>query len=258
MAFMEHGNMLNIRSIKTQLILFLCCFAVFLFIRDKSIAFLLAMTLAVVSTVVMDLIIVYVRTKALRVTESAVITGLIIGYVLSSEEAWLKFVFSSCVAVFSRHFIFFQKRHIFNPAALGILASTILFGASTQWMGTYVWYMVVPFGLYLAYKIRRVEVVVGYVVVSCVLLGISAAVQQLPVFGIFGYVSYFYIFIMLVEPKTGPANMIGKYLFGGGAAALAFIFTEIGGRVDAELWALLIMNVMVPLLSKLQSRKRGV
>jgi len=247
--------MLNLKSIKTQLIIYLVCFVLFLAIKDKDIAFLFTVLVAVISALVIESFILYLKTKAFRITESSVITGLIIGFVLSGDEVWWKFIFASALAILSKYLIRFQKKHIFNPAAFGIFLSIILLGASTQWRGTYLWYILVPFGIYFVYKLKKTGVLIGYAFVSLLLFGSQAILQKVPFWNIFGYLSYFYIFVMVIEPKTTPLKTMGKYLFGAGTAALIFILTEAGVKFDVELFSLLAMNVTVPLLNKLSSKR---
>ena len=243
--------MFNLKSVKTQLILYLLFFAVFLAVKDKDFIFLFTTLIAVVSALTIEGIVLYLKIKAFRITESAIITGLIIGYVLSSDEVWWKFVFTPALAIFSKYLIRFQKKHIFNPAAFGIFLSTILLGASTQWRGTYLWYIVVPFGIYFIYKLKKTGVLIGYTLISLLLFGTQAMLQKVSFWNIFGYFSYFYIFVMVIEPKTTPLKTMGKYLFGAGTAALIFILTGAGVKFDVELFSLLAMNVTVPLLNKL-------
>jgi Na+-translocating ferredoxin:NAD+ oxidoreductase RnfD subunit len=233
-------------------------FALFLAVKDKDFIFLFTTLIAVVSALAIEAIVLYLKTKAFRITESAIITGLIIGFVLSSDEVWWKFVFASALAIFSKQLIRFQKRHIFNPAAFGIFLSTILLGASTQWKGTYLWYIVVPLGIYFAYKTKKMEVIMGYAIIFLMLFGVQAFLKNFSLFSIFGYLNYFYIFVMIIEPKTTPAKTAGKYIFGAGTAALIFILTEAGVKFDVELFSLLAMNVTVPLLNKLSFKPRRV
>lgn len=243
--------MFNIKSVKTQLILYLVCLALFLAIKDKDFSFLFATSIAVISIGITESLLLFLKTKKLQITESSIITGLIVGYVLSSDEAWWKFVFASALAIFSKHLIRFQKKHIFNPAAFGIFLTLIFFSASLQWKGTYLWYILAPFGLYFTHKIRKLEVIIGYAVISFLLFGIQAVLQKVSLWNIFGYFSYFYIFVMVIEPKTTPIKTVGKYLFGMATAALIFILTEIGAGFDVELFSLLAMNTAVPLLNRL-------
>lgn len=247
--------MINLKSLKTQLVIFLFCFAVYLVIIEKDVAFLLTMSIAAFFAIITESIILYFKAKKLVITESSVITGLIIGYVLATDNRWWIFVLACLFAIGSKYLIRFHKIHLFNPAALGIFLSILLFQAKTQWKGTYVWYILIPFGIYFITKIRKIEVLLGYGITTLVLFGIQAVMQKTSIFNIFGYLSYFYIFIMLIEPKTTPTKPIGKAIFGAGVAALIFILTETGVRFDAELVSLLAFNLTVPRLNKLTNKK---
>ncbi|HOY10243.1 MAG TPA: RnfABCDGE type electron transport complex subunit D, partial [Candidatus Omnitrophota bacterium] len=111
------------------------------------------------------------------------------------------------------------------------------------------------FGLYWAHKTRRMEIIIGYAIVFFLLFGANAMAQRTPLLSVLGYISYFYVFVMVIEPRTGPAKPVGKYLFGGGAALLVFVLTQAGMRVDVELLSLLAMNAAVPLLNRLPFKK---
>lgn len=245
----------RLSSVKTQLIIYLVCFALFLAVKDKDAAFLYALIAAVVSAAATEALILYVKTKAFRITESSIITGLIVGFVISSDELLYKIVLTSLAAILSKYAIRFRGRHIFNPAAFGIFFSIILLGASTQWHGTYLWYIVAAAGLYFAYKIRKIEIIAGYVIAFLALFGVQAAAQKVPLAGIFGYLSYFYIFVMAIEPKTTPVRTAGKYIFGAVLVTLIFILTQAGVKFDAELFSLLAMNAAVPLLNRSVQKK---
>jgi Na+-translocating ferredoxin:NAD+ oxidoreductase RnfD subunit len=196
-----------------------------------------------------EALLLYRKTKYVKITGSSVITGLIIGYVLSSDEAWWKFVFAAAAAIISKYLFRFRRKHIFNPAAFGLFLTIIFSAATTQWKGTYAWYILLPFGLYFTYKIRKLEIIAGYALVSLGLFGIQALLQKVPLWHIFGYLSYFYIFVMVIEPKTTPVRPLGKFLFGASVAALIFILTQAGVKFDVELFSLLCMNLAFSLAS---------
>lgn len=244
--------MFRLRSIKTQLIIFLVCFGLYLSIKDRDLIFLFSTFVSVISAITTESVITYLKEKKLLISESSVISGLIIGYVLSSEQPWWIFLAASLLAIASKHLIRVNKNHLFNPAAFGIFISTLLFSATTQWKGIYIWYIILPAGLYFVYKIRKVEIIIGYAIAFLVLFGTQAVIQKVNLLNIFGYLSYFYIFVMVVEPKTTPRNPLGKFIFGIGACSLIFILIEIGVKFDVELSALLVFNSMVPLLNRLQ------
>ncbi|MEW6102016.1 MAG: RnfABCDGE type electron transport complex subunit D [Candidatus Omnitrophota bacterium] len=224
-------------------------------LKDKELAFLSSVVICVFSAVIAESAISYLKERKLIITDSSFITGLIVGFVMYSSQPWW---FNSLAAVFaiaSKHLLRLKKKHIFNPAALGIFLVTIIFSASTRWQGTYYWHILVPFGLYFSYRMRKLEILYGYFAITLFLFGLQALKQGTSLIDIFGYLSYFYIFIMVIEPKTTPISRLGKYLFGALVAGLIFILTEIGVRFDAELCALLIMNMLVPVLNKVPKRR---
>ena len=159
----------NLKSIKTQLIIYLACFALFLAAKEKNISFLVTALIAVVSCVVIEGAVLFYKTKSFKISDSAIISGLIIGYVLAADGPWWSFLAAAYIAITSKYLLRFAKKHIFNPAAFGILLTTIIFGVSTEWKGTYSWYVLVPFGLYFTYKIRKIEIILSYAVISLLL-----------------------------------------------------------------------------------------
>lgn len=245
----------NLKSIKTQLIIFLCAFAFYLSFKDKDGIFLLMTLIAVISAIGFESVILFFRKKEIRVTDSSIISGLIIGFVLSSQNPWWIFLLSSFFAISSKHLIHFHNKHLFNPAAFGIFLTVIFFGASSYWHGAYLWYILVPFGVYFIYKIRKLELLIGYALTALGLLYLQATIEKIHLLNIFGYLSYFYIFIMMIEPKTTPVVPLGKFIFGVGVAALIFIQIHARLGFDAELFSLLVMNLFTPLLNKIPPKR---
>jgi len=245
--------MINLKNIKIQVIIFLSALALYLCFRDKDLSFLLTTLIAVISAMAIDSGALFLEKKRISINDSSIISGLIIGFVLSPDNPWWVFLSASFLAICSKHLIHFHsnKKHLFNPAAFGIFMTIVFFGAFTQWKGAYMWYILAPFGIYFVSRIRKFELLIGYGTTAITLFGIQAFLQKMPLLGIFGYLSYFYIFVMLVEPKTTPIKPQGKFIFGMLAAALIFILTQIGVRFDAELSSLLVLNLFVPLLNKI-------
>jgi Na+-translocating ferredoxin:NAD+ oxidoreductase RnfD subunit len=237
-------------SLKAQLVFFLLFFAGFLAVSDRNFFFPLVLFLCVATAVAAETLLGFWKEKKVTFALSAVITGLILGFVLAGDTSLWKLVFASVVAIASKFVLRYKGKHIFNPAAFGVLFAVLVLGVSTQWRGTYLWQVLVPVGLYLAHRARRGEVLAGYGAVSLVLFGVQALLQGAPLAGIFGYLSYFFIFIMLIEPKTTPHKPIGKAVFGAGVAALIFILTQMGIRFDAEITALLVLNGFVSFLNR--------
>ena len=244
-------------TIKSQLIVFLALFGLYLSFINRDAQFLFALLAAVISAAAVDTALAYLKTKKPEVTESSLISGLIIGFVLSSDSPLWIICLASIVAIGSKHLVRFKGRHIFNPAALGIFSVIILLGATTYWKGTYLWYILVPAGLYFSSKIRKLEIIFSYFLASLILFGGQAIMQKVNPLNVFGYLSYFYIFVMAIEPKTTPVTFLGKIVFGTLLAAVIFVLTQAGVKFDAELCSLLVLNAAVPVLNKLNLAKKG-
>jgi len=247
--------LINLRSIKTQLNLALTVFALYLFLKEPRTVFLSGFALATLFSALTEGIVLFTKTRKFRITESALTSGLIISFVLASESPWWMFLAASVFALGLKHVLKFRGKNIFNPAALGIFLTVSLLRGYTEWKGAYVWPFLVPAGLYFVYKIKKTELVLGYFAMALLLFIPQALNQGVSLWNIHGYFNYFFIFIMLIEPKTTPSSRWPKAVFGAGAALLFFGLTEWGFRYESELSALLILNAFVPFLNKIPTLK---
>lgn len=242
-------------QIKWQLIIFLAAFAVFLAFQEYSTSLLVNSLIAITAALAIEAILQFVKTKKLKISDSAIITGLIIGFVLADSNHWWIFCVAAIIAIVAKYVIRFHGKHIFNPAALGIFLTAVFLGSQEQWHGTFLWYILLPAGLYFSYKIRKLEIIAAYGIFSLALFGVQAYINHVNLFTIFGFFSYFYIFIMVIEPKTTPIRRRGKIAFGAGIALAIFILSQFNINFDIELASLLLFNMFVPLLNKLPERK---
>ncbi len=240
---------MTIKSIKVQLGIFLLLFSAYITFLEKDAKFLLAICISVISAALVDSAAAYLRKKEFVLTESSIITGLIVGYVIAGSQPWWITALTSILAISSKHIIRRKTRHIFNPAAFGVLAMVFLLGAYTEWKGAYLWRVIIPFGVYFSFKVKKLELVISYFIASFILFGAQAIIQNVKIFDMLGYLNYFFIFIMLVEPMTTPVTYYGKIIFGSGAGGLIFILYTLGIK-EAEILSLLCLNVLVPLLNK--------
>ena len=240
---------MTMKSIKVQLGIFLLLFSGYIAFLETDAKFLLAICISVISAALADSVATYLRKKEFVLTESSIITGLIVGYVIASSQAWWIVALASILAISSKHIIRFKTRHIFNPAAFGVLAMAFLLGAYTEWKGAYLWYIIIPFGVYFSFKIKKLELIISYFIVSFILFGGQAVINKVNLSEISGYLNYFFIFIMLIEPMTTPMTKLGKIIFGSGVGGLIFILYTAGVK-EPELVALACFNILTPLLNK--------
>ena len=80
--------MINFRSIKTQLNLALTGFALYLFLKEPHFDFLTGFIWAVSFSILIEGIFLFIKNRKFQITESALTSGLIMGFLLASESAW--------------------------------------------------------------------------------------------------------------------------------------------------------------------------
>lgn len=237
-------------SFKIQLCIFLFIFLVFLSVRGGNTALIVKAAIALGASALTDSLLTLVRNKRLILTESSLVTGLIIGFVLSSSTAWWVFCLAAALAITSKYMLRIRGRHIFNPAGFGLFVVLLIFKEQTSWQGAYYWYIVAPLGLYFAWRIKRLCIVSSYYITTILLYGFQAYIQRRPFIEEILYINHFFVFIMLIEPKTSPIAMKEKSIFGFLAGVLMFILYATRFPYGAELPALLVSNALYALARK--------
>lgn len=69
-----------------------------------------------------------------------------------------------------------------------------------------------------------------------------------PAFHLMSGASMLCAFFIITDPVSGPTTPRGKLYFAGGVAALTYIIRVYGGYPDGVAFAVLIMNMAVPLI----------
>lgn len=69
-----------------------------------------------------------------------------------------------------------------------------------------------------------------------------------PVFHVFAGASMLGAFFIITDPVSGPTTPVGKLWFAGGVASLTYFIRVFGGFPDGVAFAVLIMNICVPLI----------
>jgi len=90
--------------------------------------------LATLSAVIVDLLFMY-RGGKMELPDSALLTGLIVAMVLGPAVPLGVPILASAFAVTSKRIIRGKRGHIFNPAAIGLLITGLLFSSEQSWGG---------------------------------------------------------------------------------------------------------------------------
>jgi|GEM_PF-1428285 len=243
-------------SLKLELAVFLFLFLVLVAFQEKSLAVLLHGLLAAVVSVLANGAYVFIRDRKFKLSECALITGLLIGFVLSGEDPWWSCLAAALIAILSKRYLRLQGRHLFNPAAFGAFVAVLFWQANTQWYGAYVWYVVIPFGLYFVSRIRKLPIVAAYYLTAVALYGAQAILQQTSLLDAILYLNHFFILIMLIEPKTSPFDKVGMIGYGALASALCFGLSFVNLPFSSELPVLLVVNGIFFLYQRIKDTEK--
>ncbi len=188
--------------------------------------------------------------------ESTWITALILALIITPPNAifdtnYLALAFwASAIAMASKYILAIRKKHIFNPAALGVAATAAFLGLSASWwVGTPA---LVPFvlagGLLIVRKIHRFDMWWAFIVTFA--LGIAYFTIDhglnlaLSFNQSFLYApAFFFSTVMLTEPATSPGSRIWRILYAFGTACLFLPNVSIGSFYFSPELALLVGNI---------------
>jgi Na+-transporting NADH:ubiquinone oxidoreductase subunit NqrB len=129
---------------------------------------LMELLTAVVVSAAIDLPILRVRDGKWALPSGAILTGLIIGMILSPHEPWHVVAIVSAVGIVSKYAIRTASANVFNPAALALLVAFIAFGAEESWWGALpdlpliALALVAAGGLYLAAHLNKLPSVIAF------------------------------------------------------------------------------------------------
>lgn len=187
--------------------------------------------------------------------ESVYITGLIVVLIMPAapvtDLAAVGAVVAATVwAMASKFLLSARRRHIFNPAALGVaLPALLLDQPATWWVATSVWLLpiVIVGGLMIVRKLRRFDMVLAFgaaCLAATVLTGdvtqawtsISVTLLETPFF--------FFAFVMLTEPLTAPQAPAWRVVYGALIGVLSSPNMHLGGYYFTPEVALLVGNLL--------------
>ena len=156
--------------------------------------------------------------RAWQWPSSAILSGTIVAFVLEPQQPWLVTFTVGVLANASRQILVTKRGHIFNPAALALLASIYLFGAGQSWWGAlpdlpwpYV-LLLLASGALIVDRVNKWPLVLTFAATYFGLFTIVAPFNPTVVAEMFRppfiQTALFFACFMLTDPPTSP----GRYL----------------------------------------------
>lgn len=175
------------------------------------------------------------------IPKSAIITGIIIAGVIDYNQSLLLLAIISSLAIISKYTLQFRRTRIFNPANFALFFA-ILFKVPLSWHIEANILLIIIVGLYLVHKLKKIPHIISFLIVF---MGLFLLIGVNPV----SFLSWFFVFIMLIEPKSSGYGLIRGISFGAIAAGGAFITFQFFPGVDVFIFGLFIANLFNPALN---------
>ena len=242
------------------------------FFYDFGIKALLPVLISIATTTLLDYLIESYKLKKSRMQnsilhstffpQSALISGLFVGGLLTQNLQWHIYILAGIIAILSKHLIKIQQKHIFNPANFGVLIVSILFGVSHTWWISSPLLLMLIFGIFIIWRMRRFDLTISFLVSyyfinSIIELLKGAQFSDISYTIINGGIIYFFSMFMLIEPRTHPSARNQRIVYGVLVAVLFIIFRFYIPQHDLTL-ALAIGNVIVPILELLRIHRNRI
>jgi Na+-translocating ferredoxin:NAD+ oxidoreductase RnfD subunit len=202
-----------------------------------------------------------------RWPSSALLSGLIVAFVLGLETPALVTAAVGALASASKYVFFNRRGHVFNPAGLALLLAIPLFATGQSWWGATAdlpaaWTLLLLLvGVAIVDKVNKYPMALAflaslYAVFTAVALRDPAATAELfraP----FVQSALFLAFFMLTDPPTSPGR-VADQLWMGAMAGVVAAGAQLAGLGQAYLLVgLIAVNVALAVQRMAQGRRRA-
>ena len=147
----------------------------------------------------------------------ALLTGLIVAMVLSPHQPWYVTATTAAVGILSKYVVRTRSANVFNPAALGLVATYFVFGTEQDWWGAlgaapvFALVLLIGTGVFIADRVNKMPIVLVFLG-TYYLFFTAAAFASNParVAEIFRppdlQAVLFFAFFILTDPPTSPVR----------------------------------------------------
>jgi hypothetical protein len=180
---------------------------------------------------------------------------------LLKTNYWYISMLAAFLTVASKYLFRFNKKHIFNPSAFGIIATIYFTGdawlSPGQWgSNAVIFFFVVTLGTIVVTRVQKLDVSLAFLFTFAGLL----YWRQVYVLG--WPIDYFvhsvstgslllFTFFMISDPKTSPNHPVARILWAALIAFVSFYLAVFKWKYNTPVWVLVVAAPMVPLLDKL-------
>jgi len=208
---------------------------------------------AILAACAVDVLCTYWRTQRWVVPTSALLTGLIVAGILGPQEPITITALVGGLASVGKHVLRNRREHFFNPAALALLASSVVFGSGQSWwgaLGNAPWPLVgvlLVTGVFICDRLNKFPVVLSFLGAYFAALTLISLIDASSVAEMFRspfvQAALFLAFFMLTDPPTSPNRLPEQVWYGLIAAGVAVVAQLLGAGQVYLLLGVLAANV---------------
>jgi Na+-translocating ferredoxin:NAD+ oxidoreductase RnfD subunit len=208
--------------------------------------------LAVVGACVVETGFVRWREGHWRFSTSALLSGLIVAFVLSPDEPWYAPLVAGALAVASKHIVRTRHGHLFNPAGFALLVMVLLFGSGESWWGAlpdlaWPWALaLIALGAVVVDRVNKFPLVLSFLGTYFGLFTLASFVNPATVAEMFrepfAHAVLFLALFMLTDPPTSPGPIQNQVRFGILTAVVTCLAQLFGAGQSYLLAGLLVGN----------------
>ncbi|MEO8765242.1 MAG: RnfABCDGE type electron transport complex subunit D [Ginsengibacter sp.] len=205
------------------------------------------------------------RSKFFNGCKSAVITAFGLCLLLKTTH-WYICVLAAFISIAGKYIFRYRNKHLFNPSALGIVATIII--TRDAWISPGQWgsdiiimAVVCCLGFIIVSQVQKLDISIAFLGTYVLLL----FARQILYLG--WPVDFFtqsittgslllFSFFMISDPKTTPDHKIARIIWGALIGIISFYLTAFKFINAAPVWVLVILAPMVPLLDKIFKAKK--
>ncbi len=207
---------------------------------------------ALAGACLVELLVTWAGQGTWRWPSSALLSGLIVAFVLEPQTPWAVTFAVAGLATASKYLLATRRGHVFNPAALALLVSIPLFGTGQSWWGALPdlpWpflLLLLVGGAVVVDRINKFPLVLSFLGTYFGLFTLLALVQPAAVAAMFRapfvHAALFLALFMLTDPPTSPGRDLEQVWVGGLVAVVACVAQVLGAGQAYLLIGLLAGN----------------
>ncbi len=174
---------------------------------------------------------------------------------------WYVSLLAAFITVASKYVFRFNHKHIFNPSAIGIVATILItkdaWLSPGQWgSNAVVFFGAVTLGTIVVTRVQKLDVSLAFLLTFVGLLyWRQVYVLGWPLDHFMHSIStgslLLFTFFMISDPRTSPNHPVARIIWAVGIAAVAFYLATFKWKYNTAIWVLVAAAPLVPLLDKL-------